>query len=488
MLPLWSAAPPGDGGARQRDRWDWAALAIAGAIAVWVFVVKLAAFLKLSFTSDLFVSVQLARSWLEGRFLEDNCFGRHLEIHTYFLLLPLGLLAKPFGAPGLFVALAAAVGAVVPLAHGVLRRLGLQGPAALIGALGLLAMPVSLWMFSDSYGFHIELLLPTLALGLFYALLRESMAASLVMAVLVASVKEEMPLIAAIIATMVLVEVRRAQRRWHRPALAVIGTAALLLPVLLLIRRSQPHGAYAVNHFTLLANATGGQIHGVGSLFAFAATNLLSWLRFAIDSRWPLLFLVATLGTLLLRPWYAPLGFLTTGVAWLLQDDLLWAPRVASALAFWWCVTLLGIASVARALRAAPTARVRQRVVALAAAVAVASIAGQLWFVRGARDPLDLHLFRPSPYTAAERAQADTLFAIYRREARPEEPVVASKYLFRYAHDRNLFWLDRLQGRPRPIWILQDGTWPYTDFGLSASDYTLVGQAGRFSLLKRVGR
>jgi len=309
-----------------------------------------------------------------------------------------------------------------------------------------------------------------------------------VMAVLVAAVKEETPLIIAIVATMVLVDTRVARGRWHRPALAVLVLAALLLPTLLLIRASQPHGAYAVNHFALLASATGGRIHGVGSLLAFAAGNLSSWIWFAIDRQWPLLFLVGTLGALLLRPWYAPLGFLTTGVAWLLQLDLLWAPRVAPALVFWWCVILLAAGSLARARRAAPSARARRTMTVLAAGLAAASIAGQIWFVRRGFDPLDLHLFRPSPYTAAERAQADELFAIYRRDGRPDEPVVASKYLFRYAHDRNLFWLDRLEGRPRPIWILQDGTWPFTDFGLSASDYTVVGRAGRFSLLERTAR
>src|SRR6266403_5695534 len=79
------------------DRWDFAALAVAVLSAIWVFALKLKTFYDLGYTSDLFVSVQLARSWLEGRgLLHDNCFGNHLAIHTYFLLLPLGLIAKPF--------------------------------------------------------------------------------------------------------------------------------------------------------------------------------------------------------------------------------------------------------------------------------------------------------------------------------------------------------------------------------------------------------
>src|SRR5438876_9769462 len=82
------------------DRWDFVALALAMFIAVWVFALKLKTFYDLGYSSDLFVSVQAARSWLEGRgLLHDNCFGNVLTIHTYFLLLPLGLIASPLGLP-----------------------------------------------------------------------------------------------------------------------------------------------------------------------------------------------------------------------------------------------------------------------------------------------------------------------------------------------------------------------------------------------------
>ena len=85
------------------DRWDFVALGLAVLAVIWVFVFKLKTFYALGYTSDLFVHVQLARSWLEGRgLLHDNCFGNHLAMHTYFLLLPLGLIAKPFGAPACY--------------------------------------------------------------------------------------------------------------------------------------------------------------------------------------------------------------------------------------------------------------------------------------------------------------------------------------------------------------------------------------------------
>lgn len=90
-------------GAKTRwDRWDSVALGLAVFIAVWVFALKLKTFYDLGYSEDLFVSLQAARSWLEGKgLLRDNYWGNILAIHTYFLLVPLGLLAKPLGAPGL---------------------------------------------------------------------------------------------------------------------------------------------------------------------------------------------------------------------------------------------------------------------------------------------------------------------------------------------------------------------------------------------------
>jgi hypothetical protein len=113
------------------------------------------------------------------------------------------------------------------------------------------------------------------------------------------------------------------------------------------------------------------------------------------------------------------------------------------------------------------------------------------WFARGA------YLLRStSLYSSSERRAADAVFARYRREGKPAEPVIASTMLFRYAHDRNLFWLTRLQGRPAPIWILGDSADPYTPFrispdainaesGIRLEDYVLVDRRGRFALLKK---
>src|SRR5262245_58412955 len=185
MTPPWTFGAVGK--AQPWDRWDRRALAVALAIAAWVFVLKLKAFLDLCYTSDLYIQTQLARSWLDGRFLEDNCYGPHLGIHTYFFLPVLGLLAQPLGAPGLFIALAAAVAASSFLAHRILRLLRVDGPVALAAGVALVSLPLSLWVFGDGMGFHTDLMIPPLGLGLFYALLRRRLVASLVMTLLVCS-------------------------------------------------------------------------------------------------------------------------------------------------------------------------------------------------------------------------------------------------------------------------------------------------------------
>ena len=127
----------------------------------------------------------------------------------------------------------------------------------------------------------------------------------------------------------------------------------------------------------------------------------------------------------------------------------------------------------------------------IAVLTAFAQIALVPWFARGA------YLLRStSLYSPSERQEADAVFARYRREGKPEEPVIASTMLFRYAHDRNLFWLNRLHGRPAPIWILGDSADPYAAVqnqlrynkrGVwnSLEDYELLDRRGRFILLRK---
>jgi len=138
---------------------------------------------------------------------------------------------------------------------------------------------------------------------------------------------------------------------------------------------------------------------------------------------------------------------------------------------------------------------IRAGVVTAAIVIAALAASAQFvlvpWFVRGA------YVFRStSSCSPQERQRADALFARYRRESKPEEPVVASTTLFRYAHDRNLFWLTRLWSKPAPTWILGDSDDLYVPFristdtinaksGIHLEDYTLIDRRGRFVLFKR---
>ena len=135
--------------------------------------------------------------------------------------------------------------------------------------------------------------------------------------------------------------------------------------------------------------------------------------------------------------------------------------------------------------------------VVLAAAIVITALAvcAQLalvpWFARGA------YLLRSTNLcSSSERQEADAVFARYRQEGKPEEPVIASTTLFRYAHDRNLFWLTQLHGRPTPIWILGDSADAYAPFritidtinaesGIRLEDYVLVDRRGRFVLFRK---
>ena len=66
-----------------------------------------------------------------------------------FFFCPLGLIAKPFGAPGLLFVLAASVGAAYFWASRILRLLGVDGRVAIIAAGALLISPLSVAFYQE---------------------------------------------------------------------------------------------------------------------------------------------------------------------------------------------------------------------------------------------------------------------------------------------------------------------------------------------------
>src|SRR5438094_7668431 len=242
------------------DRWDLIALVVAVFIALWVFALKLKTFYDLGYSSDLFVMVQASRSWLEGKgVLQDNCLGNLLAVHTYFLLLPLGLVAKPFGAPGLLFVLAASVGATYFWATRILRLLGVAGLFAVVLASVVLASPISVFFYQEWYhGFHVEDLAPALCLLLFYFLLQRRLIPSIVTALVVISVKEDAPIAAGMVAIVAGVETwiasagKPARCRFNRPAAIVLLLSVSAIPLLLAVSFSQPPTTYVPHAVDLI--------------------------------------------------------------------------------------------------------------------------------------------------------------------------------------------------------------------------------------------
>jgi hypothetical protein len=424
-----------------------------------------------------------------------------LAIHTYFLLPPLGLIAKPFGAPGMLFVLAVSVGAAYFWATRILRLLGVDGRIAVIAAGVVLTSPLSIAFYQElGFGFHVEILAPAICLVMFYFLLQQRMIPSIVTALAVISVKEDAPIAAAVVTLVAGVETwissagKRARCRFNWPAAITLLLSLSAIPLLLAISWSQSPTMYARHSVDRLGIVAPGSLSGPGALFVFVASNIAHWLGSSVVRQWLWIMIVGSFGTILLRPHYLVVGVLTTVVAWLIgRNDLLWAPRFFSTEALLWCITLVGFASIARAAQYC-SKWTRAAVLTTAIAIAALSAAAQLALVPQARVA---YLLRPySLYSPQERQQADAVFARYRREGEPEEPVVASTWLFRYAHDRNLFWLDRLYHRPTPIWILGDSADSYRPFrispdtinprsGIHIEDYTVIDRRGRFVLLKK---
>ncbi|HEX7632075.1 MAG TPA: DUF2079 domain-containing protein [Lacunisphaera sp.] len=466
----------------------------------WIFAYKVRDFLGLGTTSDLYQFVQLSTSWLRGQFLHDNYYGDHLAIHTYLSCPLLGVLTIPFGAFGLLLALGLAAAFSVMAIVRILRLLGVPAGFALGYALVATLMPLSVQVYQDSiYGFHVELLEPCLALWLAWFLLRKNWLGSIVLAVVTCSIKEDAPLLVVVMAVTIMIEdlVRCGgagwRRAWATPAGAVILLAVATVPLLLWIIKSQQVGVVSASLARLHPVREAGGITSNAALFSYIIANLTVWLRSDAVIAWLGLSFAATIGFILLRPHLLVIGVATTLIAWLMQDSLLWAPRFAQSLAFFQLTGCLAFASFCRLVREKPKRSPARAVLGLAA---VAGLGWGLW-QQWRTVPKVTEVYRLAPsskISPSDRNQADRLFSVYRREGRADEPVMASPYLFRYAHDRNLVWPHSLTKRPQPVWILWDAKDTpldglraslVADNGVDLSAYELKGRAGDFLLYRQ---
>jgi hypothetical protein len=489
-------------------RWNWwdvVAGALGLAVAAWIIVFKITKFVDLAYTGDGFTAVQLATSWMRGAFLWDNMFGRNLAIHTYLFTPVLGLLAKPFGFPGLVVAQALAAAAGVLVTSRLLRLLQVPAPLAAAFAFACAIAPASAWLYDNSrYGFHVELLVPPLAMALLYALLRRSVPETIAAAAALMSVKEEMPILAGVVAAVAFFEDLIAGRRpavdgaaprglinWHALAVGISALAAVPLLLHVIHSTQGPTSPYSMVADVLRKTGAG---HPLG-VARYTVDHLTDWLSADSTSRWAKWVALASFGLAVLRPHLVLVAIPLSLVAWLTYG-IDWAPRIAPSVAFSGCVAAVAFASAVRAtsdLRARFSGRrwpIQGLWIVLAACVAAAAA---LVFRQGLKvmpSKLDAYTLRTgSLYSRAEIADADSLFARYRREGTAEEQVVVSEWLVRYAHDRNFKFDNSLSAQPgppaEPKWILSDGPFlMWWDLGIGPWGYDILERRGRFVLYR----
>ena len=292
------------------DRRDtWITLACATALGAWLFAYKLDCYLSLTYTSDLFQFAQLSTTWLDGRFLMDNCYGNHLSSHTYFFVPLLALLVVPFGVPGLLLALALALGAGFVAIVRILRLFAVPLAVAIPVALMVSAMPLSVHVYQDViYGFHVDLLLPAMALWLGYFLLRRNWPGAILMALVLVSVKEEASLLVAAVGAAVFLEdiIRGSKKsvgpdslRWpslNRPAVVAVLLAIGILPFLLFILQYNAPAGYSIGSFERLKPIDGMGVEGTGTLLGYFLSNWDRWLVSDKAQQWLVLAGASTFG------------------------------------------------------------------------------------------------------------------------------------------------------------------------------------------------
>lgn len=487
---------PGSGSSRRETL---VVLGLSGVIFAWALAYKLICYRDLTYTSDLFQFAQLATTWLRGHFLEDNCYGNHLSIHTYFFSPVLALFVLPLGPAGLLLSLAVAMAAGFAAFAKILRLFGVPLLPACIGATLVTLMPFTVHVYQDhTYGFHPELLLPAGGLWLAYFLLRRNWAGTIACGLGLLAIKEEAPLAVAAIASVVLFEdfVRtlasrpdRGWRRWwpavNRPALAVLVAAVIALPTLIYILQSQPVTGYSEGSFSRAHFKGDYVVKNLPALIVYVPTMFTDWVQSEQAGQWLAAALTVTCGAVLLRPHFLLPGFVTSMVAWLMQDTLLWAPRLAPSLAFFEVAAAIGFASAYHCAKGGGIRWSRLRSILAGGAAGALVTAAIVWQCgKVTRTGEFYHLQSAAQVSPADRQRADALYRRYEEARRPGEPAIASIFLFRYVAYRALYWADRLTGRPAPVWALLDMGEGHT--GVAAyNNYELIAQNGRFALFRK---
>ena len=117
--------------------------------------------------ADGLVALQLSRGWLEGRpLLFDPIYGNHAQQHNYYLIPIVGLLTKPMGVYGLFMAYIGLFALFLWIWYKSLARFDVPARTAawLTGVIFVFG-PMAYFIYLDYFGWHPEqYFIPLLAL------------------------------------------------------------------------------------------------------------------------------------------------------------------------------------------------------------------------------------------------------------------------------------------------------------------------------------
>jgi hypothetical protein len=117
--------------------------------------------------ADGMVILQLSKGWLEGRpFLFDTVYGHHTQQHNYYFIPLIGLLTKPMGVYGLFMAYIILVGIFFWKCYQSFARFGFfERRTTWLTSVFFVFGPMGYFIYLDYFGWHPEhYLIPLLAL------------------------------------------------------------------------------------------------------------------------------------------------------------------------------------------------------------------------------------------------------------------------------------------------------------------------------------
>jgi hypothetical protein len=189
---------------KKRDYFGITLFFAALGILVWYFAAKLQIFDKLGYQSDLYTHLEISRGWLQGRpIMHENCYGYHHKLHNYFFDLFMGALTVRWGVYGLFATQFGLYILALFYTFPVIYSAKTQNTfthklAVAVFYITLFVGPFAFWAYDNPhYGFHLELLYIPLGFIFAVSLFKKQYWVSVIFALLIASVKEDGPVLAA---------------------------------------------------------------------------------------------------------------------------------------------------------------------------------------------------------------------------------------------------------------------------------------------------